>query len=89
MWGIDVKKSPTFVLYTSDPSKRNEIDNSFGLLYTKIQGNVFKVDKFFPVNNILDDINNDRVILKTAENKFIVIDYDKKHQIYSIQVPIL
>jgi len=85
MWGINIKKSPTFVLYTSDPSKRNEIDNSFGFLYTKIQGNLLKVDKFFPVNNILDDINNNRVILKITENKFIVIDYDKKKQIYSIK----
>jgi len=87
MWGTNVKNIPMLILYTTNPLKRNEINNSFGFLYIHIQGNLLTVDKFIPINNILDNINNERKVLKNAENRFIIIDYNTESKIYNLKNP--
>jgi hypothetical protein len=81
MWGVERKNSPMLFLYTTNPEQGSNADTSFGFLSASMQNNNFMVDRFFPVNKMLDDINNNREALFLSTDKteisFVLMDYDE------------
>ena len=90
MWGTTVQDKPRLVLYTTDPDNGNDAGTSFGFLLTKLNGSEFLVDRFYPVNKLLDDANNYREPLIVGEDDelpFLVMDYDENKTRYELKRP--
>ena len=91
MWGTTVQDNPRLVLYTTDPENGNDAGTSFGFLLAKLKGNDLLVDRFYPVNKLLDDANNYREALIVGEDNqelpFLVMDYDENKTRYELKRP--
>jgi hypothetical protein len=89
MWGVEKKNSPRLFVYTTNPEQGSNVDTSFGFLSASMQNNDFMVDRFYPVNKLLDDINNNREALFLSADKtqisFVLMDYDETSGQYSIK----
>ncbi len=89
MWGIERKDSPMLFVYTTNPKQGSNVDTSFGFLSASMQNSNFMVDRFYPVNKMLDDINNNREPLLLSVDKtqisFVLMDYDEPSEQYSVK----
>ncbi|MFW6137776.1 MAG: SH3 domain-containing protein [Spirochaetota bacterium] len=93
MWATDIQEQPRVAIYTTDPSKGNDANTDFGFLHAAMKGNYMVVKKFFPVNKMLDDINNTRkVILSPSSDQsspYLILDYNQDAENYTVKRPIL
>jgi hypothetical protein len=91
MWGTTVQDDPRLVLYTTDPENGNDAGTSFGFLLAKLKGRDLLVDRFYPVNKLLDDANNYReplIVDDDSELPFLVMDYDENKNRYELKRPV-
>ena len=91
MWGTTVQDDPRLVLYTTDPENGNDAGTSFGFLLAKLKGRDLLVDRFYPVNKLLDDANNYReplIVDDYGELPFLVMDYDENKNRYELKRPV-
>ncbi len=93
MWGAQIENTPKLILYTTDPSHSNDVNTSFGFLYTTFNGKNIIQEKFYSVNRMLDDINNGRKVkfykTKATSFPFIIIDFNQDTKKYTIKTPTL
>lgn len=80
MWGANFKEKPNLFIYSTDPAKSSDVNTSFGFISASFHNKALVFDNFFPVNKMLDDINNDREVTldKTGGGAFpfIILDYN-------------
>jgi hypothetical protein len=92
MWGTTVQNNPRLVIYTTDPENGNDAGTSFGFLLAKLKGKDLLMDRFYPVNKLLDDANNYREPLVVGDDDrelpFLVMDYDENKTRYELKRPI-
>jgi hypothetical protein len=91
MWGTTVQDDPRLVLYTTDPENGNDAGTSFGFLLAQLKGKDLLVDRFYPVNKLLDDANNYReplLVNGAGELPFLVMDYDNNRNRYELKRPV-
>jgi len=93
LWGTAIHDTPKLILYTTDPDKGNNVGISLGFLSVTLSNNHISIDKYYPVNKMLDDINNTRTALlyrtDIEDMPFILLDYDESTQKYTIKKPVL
>jgi hypothetical protein len=80
MWGISLEGRPKLVIYSNNPSNYSDADSDFGFLTASYSDSKLIVEHFYPVNKMLDDVNNYREILHYSPNgnsfPFVVMDFD-------------
>jgi hypothetical protein len=83
LWGAWVAGKPRLVAYSTDPSGAKNESSEFGFILASLSEGTLKVDRFLPVNKMLDEVNNGRRILHYVEPEeglagrdfpFLVID---------------
>jgi len=88
MWNLHDEKLPLLVLYTTDPFSSNDINTSFGFVYTSVLNGRVNFLNFYPVNKMLDDKNNYRKIVyfPSGENNssFLIFDLNQETSIYNV-----
>jgi hypothetical protein len=93
MWGADVGPAAKLILYTTDPSKKDDVNTKFGLLVISFDGSNIKHEKFYPLNPMLDDINNTRHVLpyssEPAHLPLVIVDFDQDVNKYILKAPSL
>jgi uncharacterized protein YgiM (DUF1202 family) len=81
IWGVNFKSKPNLFIYSTDPGNIGEVNTSFGFITASFHNKALVVDNFYPVNKLLDDINNNRKIALYTDGDesfpFIILDYDQ------------
>jgi hypothetical protein len=67
LWGADVAGKPQLVVYSTDPSSAGGGACEFGFILASMSGGNLKVDRFCPVNRMLDEVNNGRRVVLFVE----------------------
>jgi hypothetical protein len=92
MWGARVHEKPRLVLYTTDPDSGNDAGTSFGFLTASLNEQGLTVDRFYPVNKLLDDVNNFREALLIDTGKdalpFLLMDLGEDKSRYTLRRPL-
>ena len=80
MWGATFNDKPNLFIYSTDPGKSNDVNTSFGFISASFHNQALVFDNFYPVNKMLDDINNDRKVALDITGggafPFIILDYN-------------
>jgi len=88
MWALYDKEKPLLVLYSTDPFNSNDVNTSFGFVYTTFQNKKLTFLDFYSVNKMLDDKNNYRKVIHYPwdENTppFIILDFDQDSSVYRV-----
>ena len=81
MWGANFNEKPNLFIYSTDPAKSSDVNTSFGFISASFHNQALVFDNFYPVNKMLDDINNDREVAldKTGGGTFpfLILDYNR------------
>jgi len=92
MWGINIGKKPKLVIYSTDPSSNN-VNADFGFIFASMHDKNLIIESFYPVNKMLDDINNERevVLYKTDDTSlpFIMMDFNQDSKKYTVKKTVL
>ncbi|UCB47190.1 MAG: hypothetical protein JSV25_07210 [Spirochaetota bacterium] len=93
MWGADVGPAAKLILYTTDPSKKDDVNTKFGLLIISFDGSRIIHERFYPLNPMLDDINNTRKVLPYSNEPdhlpLVIVDFDQDVNQYTLKAPLL
>ncbi len=93
IWGVNFEGKPKLFIYSTDPSKNSDVNTSFGFISASLHTNNIVIDKFYPVNKMLDDVNNYRKVAayKTDDRSFpfIVLDYNDELEKYTVKRAVL
>jgi len=92
MWGLDVKGKPKLFIYTTDPDMGNDAGTSFGILMASMRKEDLIVEKFYPMNRMLDDVSNNRTALLYVRGNgfpFALADFDIDAAEYTIKRPVI
>ena len=92
MWGTKINNIPALAIYSTNPSNSGNINTEFGLLLFSFTTKTLVTEAFYKVNKMLDDINNYRNIVPIPPNnsgdKFLIIDFNKNNNTYTVNKPI-
>jgi hypothetical protein len=98
LWGARVEGKPQLVVYSTDPSGSNNESSEFGFILASLSEGNLKVDRFCPVNKMLDEVNNGRRIVRFAERSegsadrdfpFLIIDAEGETDRSSVKKAVL
>jgi hypothetical protein len=93
MWGAHVGSSAKLILYTSDPSAKDDVNTEFGFLIASYDGTHITQEQFYPLNPMLDDTNNTRKVLPYNDENthlpLVVLDYNRDEKKYILKTPSL
>ena len=91
MWGVTAGSDPYLVLYTSNPADGNDLGGEVGFLSTTFDEEGLRLHRFRPVNKLLEEVNNERMVLHYPTDMeqvpFIVLDY-RSGGGYSVKKPV-
>jgi uncharacterized protein YgiM (DUF1202 family) len=91
MWGVTLNGTPSLVLYTTDPAKGDDLGAEVGFLSATFEQERVRLRRFRPVNKLLDEANNERIVLHyptdTEQVPFIVLDRRSAGG-YSVKMPV-
>ncbi|MFW6180722.1 MAG: hypothetical protein ACOC8N_03150, partial [Spirochaetota bacterium] len=91
LWGVTVDGSPRLVLYTSDPAAGDDLGAEVGFLSATLEEGRLLPQGFRPVNKLLDEVNNGRIVLHhptgAPQVPFIVLDH-RSGGGYSVKMPV-
>jgi hypothetical protein len=98
LWGVSVGGKPRLVVYSTDPSDARNESSEFGFVLASLSEGTLKVDRFFPVNKMLDEANNGRRIVYFVEGSegsagrdfpFLIIDEEGESDRSSVKKAVL
>jgi hypothetical protein len=92
MWGGNVNHEKRLVLYTTDPYGGKDATSSFGFLTASLNERGLNAERFYPVNKLLDDVNNYRVplLMDNGEEElpFMLMDFNDERTQYQVWRPL-
>ena len=98
LWGVSVEGKPRLVVYSTDPSDARNESSEFGFVLASLREGTLEVDRFFPVNKMLDEANNGRKIVYFVEGSessasrdlpFLIIDAEGESDRSSVKKAVL
>jgi hypothetical protein len=98
LWGADVAGKPQLVVYSTDPSGAGNETSDFGFILASLSEGNLRVDRFCPVNKMLDEVNNGRRVVRFDETgadssgqgfPFLIIDSEGESNRSSVKKAVL
>ncbi len=92
MWGTASDKSRRLIIYTVDPEKANDPSTTMGFVEASLQNDNLLMEKYYPLNKLLDDVNNTRSALLYGSGEeglpLLILDHDEDAGKYTLSKPV-
>jgi hypothetical protein len=89
LWGVASNKKPKLIIYTVDPENAHDPGTTIGFVMASLKDETLTIEKYYPLNKLLDEVNNARSIFILENNEdplpLLVIDLAEGRGEYEIK----